>query len=341
MITRVLLALFLAVLSPLCAEYLVGYDTSTGRPLALLGNLLIFIPLYGAAALLIREVARRRQLGWLGILALAAAAALLQAGVIDQSLFSVSYRQIDYWQELVGPTWIKPFGFAASTALSFLVGHIVYSYTIPILMVEAISPRWSHRPWLGRVGLAITAMLYLAASGVVLGYHLRTEQDHASAAQVISTLVLATVLVVIGLTFGRTTTSSEPSPGGSSSGGRGAWLVGVLGLAAGLILNFAPSTWAGFTIALSVVVATALSVTVLARRPFWGPRHRIALATGALLAQAATGFLVDPIGDVAPFAKYAHNAFFLLGATLLGAWAWRQNSVYQPLTQGRERSSAT
>jgi hypothetical protein len=35
----------------------------------------------------------------------------------------------------------------------------------------------------------------------------------------------------------------------------------------------------------------------------------IALATGALQARAAIGFLVDPIGDVAPAAKYVHNAF--------------------------------
>ncbi len=55
----------------------------------------------------------------------------------------------------------------------------------------------------------------------------------------------------------------------------------------------------------------------------------------------AIGFLVDPIGDVERAAKYAHNAYFLLGSGLLGAWAWRQNRVHQPLTQGRERSSVT
>jgi hypothetical protein len=69
----------------------------------------------------------------------------------------------------------------------------------------------------------------------------------------------------------------------------------------------------------------------------WGPRHVIALATGALLARAASGFLVDPIGDVAPPAKYAHNAFFLLGSAVLGALAWRQNPV-SPATDARTRT---
>ena len=41
---------------------------------------------------------------WPGILALALAAAILQAGVFDQSLFSESYRDIDYWSGLVDPT---------------------------------------------------------------------------------------------------------------------------------------------------------------------------------------------------------------------------------------------
>ena len=36
-----------------------------------------------------------------------------------------------------------------------------------------------------------------------------------------------------------------------------------------------------------------------------------------------------------------HNAFFLIGSAVLGAWVWRQNRFHQPLTQGRERSSVT
>jgi hypothetical protein len=222
---RWLPVLCLAVLSPVCAEYLVGYDTSTGRTLTLLGSLLIFVPLYGVPAVLIREIARRRRVGWPSILALAAAAGLLQAGVIDQSLFSVSYRKIDYWDEMVGPTWIEPLGFGASSALNFLGGHIVYSYAIPILMVEAMFPSSTKRPWLSRPWLVVATVLYVAAAALVLSDHLRHEQDHASSTQVILTLVLAAVLVVLSLRFGHVPSAGEAS--GETTADRGAWLVGV------------------------------------------------------------------------------------------------------------------
>ena len=93
----------LLLLAPICAEYLAAYDDSTGDPQQLIAGLFVFVPLYGCAALLIREVARRARLGWPGIVLLAAAVGLLQAGVIDQSLFSVDYRQIEGWDERSAP----------------------------------------------------------------------------------------------------------------------------------------------------------------------------------------------------------------------------------------------
>ncbi|MDI6105080.1 hypothetical protein QLQ12_41500 [Actinoplanes sp. NEAU-A12] len=49
--------------------------------------LLFLGPLYGSVAVLIREVARRRGGGWPVMVLLAAAFGLVQAGVVDQSLF--------------------------------------------------------------------------------------------------------------------------------------------------------------------------------------------------------------------------------------------------------------
>jgi hypothetical protein len=47
----------LLVVSPIAAEYLSGYQVF--NPLVLLGDLGVFIPLYGAVAVLIREITRR------------------------------------------------------------------------------------------------------------------------------------------------------------------------------------------------------------------------------------------------------------------------------------------
>ena len=87
-------ALLLAVLSPLCAEYLYGYDTSTGRPSVLVLSLLIFGPLYGCAALLVREAVARAGWNWTRVVLLGAAFGVVQAGLVDQSVFDSSYRDI-------------------------------------------------------------------------------------------------------------------------------------------------------------------------------------------------------------------------------------------------------
>ncbi|MBC8091955.1 MAG: hypothetical protein H7Y15_08465, partial [Pseudonocardia sp.] len=200
---RLLPALGLLLLAPLCAEYLVGYDSSTGDPVQLLSGLLFFVPLYGAPALLVREVARRTGMRWPGILALAAALGVLQAGVIDQSLFSESYRDIPWWEATIRPTFVEPLGIAGSNAVGFLVGHMVWSYAVPIALVEACTPGRAERPWLRVPGLVVAALLYLGAAYLILMDHLETETDHASPAQLTGALVVVAVLVTAAFTLGR------------------------------------------------------------------------------------------------------------------------------------------
>ena len=113
-------ALGLFVLAPVCAEYLWGYDDSTGHPGTLVGNLLVFSPLYGAPALLIREAARRHGLGWPGILLMAAAFGVVEAGIVDQSMWSADYRDIPYWDDMSEPTYLAPIGLSIYLALTFV-----------------------------------------------------------------------------------------------------------------------------------------------------------------------------------------------------------------------------
>jgi hypothetical protein len=317
--TRWLLAVGLVIVAPLSAEYIIGYDTSTGRPLALLGGLLIFAPLYGAPALLIRELARRRHISWSGIVALAIAAGIVEAGLVDQSMFSESYRQIDYWQAQVGPTWIGPLGLSAGSALQFVTGHAIWSFSVPIALIEGLRPDMSAVPWLGRPGLVVASLLYLAAAGLVLSDHLRHEQDHASAAQVAGAAAVAVLLIIFALSRGgrkrRLRAGTVPPPV--------VLAVGSL-LASGVFL-FASESWLGFALAAAVLLVSGLAVAVLSRSTAWNSAHVVALAAGALLARAVLGFFVDPLGDVSAIAKYAHNLTFLAGALVLGLCAGRAN----------------
>jgi len=309
------LALLLVLLAPPCAEYIIGYDNSTGDLKSLLGGLLIFCPLYGAPALLIRETARRFGVGWTGILALGAAFGIVQAGVIDQSLFSESYRDIDYWDAMIRPTWIEPLGISANAAMNFVLGHAIWSFGIPIALAEAMSPTLSRRPWLRRPGLVVTALLYLAAASLVLDDHFQTEQDHASTAQIVGSLVVAGLLAIIAFTFGRRRLPDRdfavPRP----------LAAGALGLVAGLAIDFTGESRAGTFGGFVIATAAAVAVARLSRSTRWDGRHVAALATGVLISRAFCAFLVEPLGDVSPVAKYAHNVAFLLGAALLGAWA--------------------
>ncbi|PRX99685.1 hypothetical protein [Allonocardiopsis opalescens] len=312
------LALMLLVLAPIGAEYAVGYDSSTGNPVALATGLLILAPLYGAPALLIHELARRFGLRWPGILALAAAFGLLQAGVIDQSLFSMADPRIGSWNEQLLPTLIEPLGFAGYNALNFVVGHTVWSFGIPIALVEAAGPRLGRRPWLRLPGLVLAVLLYLAAAALILSEVV--PGTGASAAQLAGSLAAVAVLAGYAFTLGRR--APRPRPDGRVPA---PLVLSLLGLVAGFAFNLAPETWAGVAFGAAVLAATAWAVSRLARSPRWSGAHTAALAAGALAARALIGYLADPIGEVPQAAQYAHNTVMVLGAVLLGTWLVRRN----------------
>lgn len=140
MLTRIAAVCGLLVLAPVSAEYLYGYDDSTGDLTELLGGLLIFIPLYGAAAVIIREAARRAGRGRPTILLLGTAFGVLQAGLIDHSMFNPNYRGIEYWDDIFGPTVVPGLGVSLALAVQFTVGHLVWSIAVPIAIVESFVP---------------------------------------------------------------------------------------------------------------------------------------------------------------------------------------------------------
>lgn len=137
--------------APVSAEYLIGYDDIIGDPAVLIFGLLIFGPLYGAPAVLIRETTRRAGRGWPSMLLLGLAFGLVQAGLVDQSLFNPAYRAIPYWDNLREPSpgfsgWL-PTGVAFGAVVVWLV----------------LVGRWSRRRGWG--GLHVLA----AAAGSLLG----------------------------------------------------------------------------------------------------------------------------------------------------------------------------
>lgn len=305
----------LLLLAPIGAEYLIGYDTSTGNVSELLGNLAIFVPLYGAPALLIRELAVRAGVRWPGRLCWAAAFGIVEAGLVDHSLFNPGYRDISYWSDIVGPTWIPALGFAPGAALGFIVGHLVFSISAPIVVVEAIHPAIRHRPWLSPVGLAIAAVAYLAASAFVVRWHLDTEAFLPSPGQFVGAAIVVLALIIGGAWLGRRPRSPRairvPSP----------WWFAVGGVVA-TCLHDASQSWAGFALGAVVLAGVFLTLDRFSRAPGWTYRHVLLHVGGALLVRAATGFLVDPIGEGPRAAQYAHNTVAVLLVVVLVVIGW-------------------
>jgi uncharacterized membrane protein YhaH (DUF805 family) len=308
-------ALALLVLSPVCAEYLWGYDDTTGDAAVLIGGLIIFSPLYGAPALLIREAAVRLGLRWPGILLLAAAAGLIEAGLVDQSMFSINYRDIPYWDDITVPTAIGPLGISVYTALTFVGGHVVLSFGAPIAVVQGLSGDAARRPWLGRVGLVVTALVYVAACALVLGDHLSSESDHASLSQVVVTSVVALLLVAAAVATKRLRRDRVPGEVPAP------WLMGLGTLAVTGSYTLLPPSAVGTAVLALVAVAVTVVLVRLSLRSGWTDARTVAVAGGALVAAGVGAFWTDPLGDVPALAKYAHNVILVALVAGLTVWA--------------------
>jgi len=198
----------LLVLSAIGAELLAAYDDTTGRPGQLLFAVLFFAALYGAPALLIRELARRMGWGWPSIILLAFALGILQPGVIDQSLFSSDYRDIESWDRSLRATFIGPLGFSATNAVNFVVGHVIYSFCAPIAVAEAWRPATARTPWLSLRGTAVAAVLYLLAAVLVLQ---DPESHSASAVQLAGSLAAAGLCIGAAVGLGHRAHSAPPA----------------------------------------------------------------------------------------------------------------------------------
>ncbi len=150
-------------------------------------------PLYGAPALLAREISVRRGLGWPGLLLMVTALGVLEAVVIDQSVVNPDYRDFDGWADLWQPTYVPALDLSAYAAVGFVLGHTVASFGAPLALAAVIS-RDGERPWLGRSSMLVLGGLYLTAAGLVLADHVSSEGWQLSTQQLVGALVVVAML---------------------------------------------------------------------------------------------------------------------------------------------------
>jgi hypothetical protein len=305
---RLRLAFALLLLAPLVGEYLLG-----NQPISALPALPFLAPLYGGGALLVRETARRTGRGWPAMVLLGAAYALIEEGPIDQMLWNPHYGGVDMGAVYAG-THVGWLGTSVALLQSVLSMHTVWSICVPIALIESFD-RDPARPWLGRPGLMVTAVVFMAGSVYLAVSQHGSEHFMASWAQFAGAALAIVGLAVLAFVVGR-----HPRPRADIAAPR-PWAVGCasFGLCSlywggQAFLVGGASPWIAVA-AWFVLAGVAVTLCVRwSRRRGWGAAHRLALAAGALLTYVWVGFMqVLSLG--------VSFAVGLIGSTVLGIGA--------------------
>jgi hypothetical protein len=307
MIRRAAPVVALLLLAPLVAEYLLGNVPAESLP-----ALPFLVPLYGCAALLVREVVRRSGLGWTAILLLGAAFGLFEAGVVDQALFNPSYESFDFLAAAYVP-WL---GLGVFHLIVFVVGHAVWSIAVPIVLVETFVPARGSAPWLGPIGLGATAAGLLLGFWLIYDDHQQTEHFMASPGQLIGATAVAAGLAASAFLIRR-------RPAGKPGRIPGPWLLAGLTFAVASGYFLAPENWTGVAVQLAVLVGAGSALRHWSGRAGWGARHRLALAAGALLAYGWLGFVLLWLTGRTDPVNLLGQGGLVLGVVLLLAFAAR------------------
>ena len=303
---RFVLVVVLAVLSPWVAEF-VAFGTADR-----LWLLVFLAPMYGAGAVLIREIARRGHRPWAVIALLGAAYGIAEACLIDMSLFNPNFEGTKDYTE---PAHIPIVGTSASNALVFIVGHVVWSIAAPIALTEALAgTHWRGRPWLRRPGLAACVVIYLAGAALI---HADVADGFTpSGVQIAAALALIGLCVSLAIVFGRRSPHLSAAPVSLSP-----WVVGALAFVTASGWCLLPATWAGAAGAVALLFAAAATLGWASRHMNWGAAHTLAAAAGAIctyLWVAVTYPVADYPGDHAnPAFEHQSEVIFTVAAIAL------------------------
>lgn len=320
---RSMLAVFtLLFVAPFVAEYLLG-----DLPLMLLPLMLAFAPAYGGGAILIRETARRTGRGWPSMLMMGAAYAVINEGLMTQSLFNPDYMHKNW--HLLQVANIPALGMGGWWTMLMLNVHMFWSMGVSIALVEALFPADAESPWLGWFGDSVVALVFLL--GAAVGFGLGYNQNHYVAPRAqLASAALATVLLIacaflIPARRARQAGGMAPSP----------WITGAVTFALGWGVMSTPWKWGwgavGAMLAMDVVFLVL--ATWMSRRTGWSAMHVMSLATGGALAYGIRAFTTAPlVGSV--LGMRISNAVFLAIALLLIVVGVRRVRSHQRLAAG-------
>jgi hypothetical protein len=187
-----------------------------------------------------------------------------------------------------------------------VAGHAIWSIATPIALVEHLTPSRPRVPWLGRTGLAVTALVYLLGCRIIYTEIRDSEHFVASTAQRLGTAAAALLLIVLAFLRVRVR-ATWPAPR--------VWLTGVIAFLVSTVFFARPESWPGFWFGLAWLAAAAVWLA----RTRWTDRHVAAVAGGALLTYAWGGFALTALMEPHDPIRWYGNAALAAGAVALVA----------------------
>jgi hypothetical protein len=329
--------LALMVLAPWAAECSWGGFTLAD----MLPVVLVLAPMYGGAAVLIRETARRTGGGWPAIVLLAAAFGVLQAGLVDQSLFNPHYLDDTEFADTAGAadaTRVPWLGFSAGQAFDFVGNHIALTICAPIALIESfVGAERRHRPWLGGWGLGVVAVVYLLGSLLIFSSDSGRKGFLASPHQLV--FASSVILILIGAAILPRRPHTPPTTGAAdlarptraaaARAPRPVW-VGLVALGAHLASSIATG-WPGIAVRAAAVAIAAIVIVGWSRRAGWGQRHVLAAWSAGLLFVAAQAYIVPNYAPASPSAALVGDlAVSVITVTLVASAFWRLRRAPAP-----------
>ncbi len=301
--------LVLALLSPMIAEYLSG-----SLPLSQLNAIPVLLLIYGAGTVLIRESARRFHRGWPTIIVLAMAYAIAEEGIGDQSLFNAGWHNL----HLLDSGYVPSLGIGMTWTIYVLTIHVIWSIAVPIVLTETLFADRNREPWLGRIGLVVTFLLYVLGISALTLYSVKFEHFSASPAQLAASATVIALLVAAAFAMPPTrtkATDAAPSP----------WLVGAVTFMATnaltLIYGHGVKHWPWLPVSgglIAIIAIVSIFAFVASHRSGWTQTHTYAMATGPLLVYCWLGFPVEiALHGRSMLMAHAVLAAFMVGIVVL------------------------
>jgi hypothetical protein len=305
-------------LAPWAAECSWGGFTAVGFV-----SVVVFLgPLYGGAAVLIRETARRTGGGWPVIVLLAAAFGVLQAGLVDQSMFNPDYLSDTQFADqgaAAQATLVPVLGFSGGQAFSFVSTHVALSICAPIAIVESfVQPGRRLEAWLRGPALAVVGVVYVLGSLLIFADEFGRKKLIASPLQLAVAVLVVLALVGVAMLPRRRRESRRAG----RSAPRPMW-AGLVALGAHLSADLVPG-WAGVAIHVAAISIAAAVIMAWSRRTGWGQPHVLAAWAAGLLVAAAGAYSVPNYEPASPTAALTGDiAISVITLALVGGAYWR------------------